>query len=156
LELVCRGCHLDSGGGRAGSVARQVMEPPLFSSPLRGPGALQGAVGAPHPSRPVQTCSAACRCLQARRCLVMVPLLKVPWYKRQVPDEVCLGMGYPFLMIRTPLPGALRAAGRALGAIGPCPGSPSRRRPPRSLCGSGGRRKATSRCCAHDDLCRRG
>src|SRR6266852_2670996 len=55
LELMCRGCHLDSGGGRAGSVARQVMEPPLFSSPLRGPGALQGTVDAPRPSRPVQT-----------------------------------------------------------------------------------------------------
>jgi hypothetical protein len=49
----------------------------------------------------------------------MVPLLKVPWQKLQVPDEVCLGMECPFLMTRTPLPAALGVAGRALGAIGP-------------------------------------
>src|SRR5215831_12511469 len=64
-------------------------------------------------------CRAACRCWQARRCLVMVPVLKVPWHKLQVPDEVCLGMACPFLMTRTPRPAALRAAGRALGALAP-------------------------------------
>ncbi len=52
----------------------------------------------------------------------MVPFLKAPWQKLQVPDEVCLGMGCPFLMTRTPILAALRAVGLALGAIGPCPG----------------------------------
>ena len=38
----------------------------------------------------------------------MVPLLKVPWQKLQVPDEVCLGMVCPFLMTHTPI----RVSGR--------------------------------------------
>src|SRR5882672_940472 len=47
---------------------------------------------------PAGACNAAWRCMQVRRCLVMVPLLYVLWQKVQVPVDVFLGMACPSLM----------------------------------------------------------